>query len=211
MKNFVPALLLLAACGDSPATSASGSSAASAAKSVAKSASAAAKPAATPSTSSATSAASATSSDASPAVSGSAAASAAPASTPPADKGQVKLTALIEGFKKEPAAWLGASLKTKGAITSITNNAFILDKGKLMGPDDKGTLYAVYLRDDVGEKGPTVGCLLEAGSVLTAAREAFMKSAGGAEVVLEVEGTVEGSFGSLAPCKVLKQTIARAK
>ena len=159
----------------------------------------------------ATSAASATSSDASPAVSGSAAASAAPATAPPADKGQVKLTALIEGFKKEPAAWLGASLKTKGAITSITNNAFILDKGKLMGPDAKGTLYAVYLRDDVGEKGPSVGCMLEAGSALTAAREAFMKSAGGAEVVLEVEGTVEGSFGSLAPCKVLKQTIARAK
>jgi hypothetical protein len=130
---------------------------------------------------------------------------------PPANKGEVKLTALIEGFKKDRAAWLGASLKTKGAITSITNNAFILDNGKLMGPDDKGTFYAVYLRDDGDEKGPTVGCMLEAGSELTAAREAFMKSAGGAVVVLEVEGTVEGSFGSLAPCKVLKQKVARAK
>ena len=147
--------------------------------------------------------------DVTPMVTGSAVVPGVPAK----ERGLVKVKDILEGFKKEPAAWVGSLVKVKGVVTSITLNKFAIDAKGVHGPDDKGTWFAVYVTDPDAPKGAeSTGCFVEEGKQLADVRKAFdKKNALEEDVAIELSGPVEGSFGSVAPCKITKVGVEKHK
>jgi hypothetical protein len=144
-------------------------------------------------------------------------ATATAAPPPPApggkDRGTVTVKALLDGFKKEPGAWVGSTVHMKGAVTSYTMNTFTLDASGAHGPDKAGTWFIVYLTDPAMPRGtPSVGCLMQEGKPLADVRAAFdKKDVVEEEVVVEASGPIEASFGAMAPCTVGKIAIGKRK
>lgn len=120
---------------------------------------------------------------------------------------------LTEGFKKDRAAWLGNLVKVKGSVTSYTNNKFKLDAKGIHGPEDTGTWFGVHVSDP-GAAKDAVGttCWIEEGKPLADVRKAFDKmNFLEEEVLVEVSGPIEGTFGDVAPCKISKVSVAKRK
>jgi hypothetical protein len=144
-------------------------------------------------------------------------ATAAPPAPPPAatgkNRGAVTVKALLDGFKKEPAAWVGSTVQVKGAVTSYTLNTFTLDKSGAHGPDKAGKWFIVYVTDPGGPRGtPSVGCMLQEGKSIADVRAAFdKKDVVEEEAVVEIAGPIEASFGAVAPCTVGKVGVAKRK
>lgn len=140
-------------------------------------------------------------------------AAAAAAIAPGKDRGVVTVDALLEGWKKEPTAWVNSTVKIKGSVQSYTENTFTLDAQGLHGPDKAGTYFGVYLVDP-GAKGnaDTTGCFLEEGKSLEEVRAAFKKYDNiKEEVIVEMSGPIEATFGNVAPCKITSVSIAKRK